>query len=357
MKLLKSVITLGLALSVLAWAEPSQAGIGKSGITGGAFLKIGVGARAVALGSAYTSVSGDANQMFWNPAGITLAEGRTQVAVNYNAWIADLGHNAVGVTRGFGGIGTLGIGIVNLSLSGIDNGSGLDRDVVPGFLDDSYEGFRDGGSGDYDYSDVALQLTWARDVTNRLALGATGKYISQDIDGVTASAFALDFGALYKLGFNNATIGARLNNLGGDLEFYNIGAPLPLIFSIGGAIDLYDDPDSGIRVTLLSDATKPQDGDQLLFSAAEVQVFNMLSLRGGYKFNYSGVDDDKIDKASGLPVTHTRYIGDAPRTEEGLTFGAGVNVPLGGFDTIVDYAYTDFGILDSVHRVSLQLQF
>jgi len=64
MKLLKSVITLGLALSVLAWAEPSQAGIGKSGITGGAFLKIGVGARAVALGSAFTSVSGDANQFF-----------------------------------------------------------------------------------------------------------------------------------------------------------------------------------------------------------------------------------------------------------------------------------------------------
>ena len=55
------------------------------------------------------------------------------------------------------------------------------------------------------------------------------------------------------------TIGARINNLGSDLTFYDIGAPLPLIFSIGAAAAILDDPDSGMKVTLLADATKPQD--------------------------------------------------------------------------------------------------
>ena len=347
MKLHRSAV-LWLALGALVWADSSEAAVRKSGITGGAFLKIGVGARAVALGSAYTTVPGDATQMFWNPAGITLPRGRSQVTYSYNQWIADLTHHAVGVTRRFSDLGTFGIGMINLSLDGIDNGDGLDRDRVPAFLDDSYTGFRDSGSGSYDYSDMALQVTWARDVTDRLALGATGKMVQQSIDGVSASALALDFGAIYHVGFRNARLGARINNLGSDLTFYNIGAPLPLAFSVGAAIEVYEQ--QGVKVTLLSDATKPQDGEQLLFSAAEVEVLDYLALRGGYKLNYSGEEDSKVDEVTGGGF-------DAPRTEEGASFGMGVHVPWANYDVTVDYAYTQFGILDSVHRVSLLLGF
>ena len=103
-------------------------------------------------------------------------------------------------------------------------------------------------------------------------------------------------------------------------------------------------------VTLFADATKPQDAEQLLYTAAELQLFDMLKLRTGYKLNYQGVEDDKIDEVSGATVG-------ADRTEEGLTAGLGLDFGMAGYDATVDYAFTSFGILDSVHQFSLQFSF
>ena len=124
MKALKMIAVLGMA--VLVAAQPSEAGVGKSGLTGAAFLKVGVGARAVALGSAYTTVTGDVNQMFWNPAGTAMSGGKAEVLLSHNQWIADLSHQAVGYARDMGDMGTLGIGVVTLGLSDI----AADRDAA-----------------------------------------------------------------------------------------------------------------------------------------------------------------------------------------------------------------------------------
>lgn len=346
---------LGLALAALAVGPVDAAR--KSGLTGAAFLKIGVGARAVGLGSAYTTVAGDATQLFWNPAGIAIKSG-TQATLNYNEWIADLDHVAVGVTRKFGSLGTIGIGVVSLGVSGIAS----DRDLVPSFIED-FEPF-DTETGSYDYTDIAIGITWARQVTDKLAMGVTGKMINQSIDNEGATAFALDVGAIYHIGFRGARIGARLNNLGSDIDFFDRqSAPLPLIFSIGSAIDVMEEDDMGNKLTLMADATKPQDSEQLVFTAGELQIYHRLKLRGGYKFNYSGVTDDKTDETTGHSgealslnnPTSTDFTSD--RTEEGYTLGFGVEVSLAGYEVVVDYAFTEFGILDNVHRVSLNLNF
>lgn len=346
----------GLALMALTVGPVS--GTGKSGLTGAAFLKVGVGARAVSLGSAYTTVVGDATQLFWNPAGIAIDHGM-QVTIDYNQWIADLDHVALGVTRHFSGLGTIGLSVVSLGLSDIAS----ERDIVPGFIED-FEPF-DTRTGDFDYQDLAFGITWARQVTDRLALGATGKVINQSIDSESATAYALDVGAVYRVGFRGARIGARLNNLGSDLDHLGteISSPLPLIFSIGSSIDLMEEDDRGNKLTLFADATKPQDSDQLIFAAGELQILHRLKIRGGYKLNYSGVTDDKTDETTGNTGealsrgNPTSTDNTADRTEEGLTLGVGVNVAVASYDVVVDYAYTDFGILDNVHRVSLRLNF
>jgi hypothetical protein len=347
---------LGLALMALAVGPASATG--KAGLTGAAFLKVGVGARAVGLGSAFTTVAGDATQLFWNPAGIAIDSGM-QASINYNQWIADLNHSAIGVTRNFGSLGTIGIGVVSMGLSGISS----QRDVVPDFIED-FAPF-DTNAGDFDYQDLAIGLSWARKVTERLALGVTGKVISQSIDDETGTSVALDVGAIYEVGYRGARIGARLNNLGNDLDHLSteVKSPLPLIFSIGTSIDVMEEDDRGNKLTLFADATKPQDSDQLVFGAGELQIMHRLKVRGGYKLNYSGVTDDKTDEttgnsgealSSGNP-TSTDFTSD--RTEEGFTLGLGVDVSVASYDVVVDYAYTDFGILDNVHRVSLNLRF
>ena len=157
MKALKMIAVLGMA--VLVAAQPSEAGVGKSGLTGAAFLKVGVGARAVALGSAYTTVTGDVNQMFWNPAGTAMSGGKAEVLLSHNQWIADLSHQAVGYARDMGDMGTLGIGVVTLGLSDI----AADRDAVPQFVLDAgtFDPNDTETSGSYSYRDLAIGVTLA----------------------------------------------------------------------------------------------------------------------------------------------------------------------------------------------------
>ena len=345
MRLAKTVMALALVVAVV-WAGPASAQFRKAGTTGAAFLKVGVGARAVALGSAYTTVPNEANQVFWNPAGITQARGKTQVALSYNKWIADLNQYALAVVRNCGDMGTFGISIQTLGVSGIT----ADRDIVPAFAEDEYTPFETKTSLSYDFGDMALGVTWARDITDRLSVGVTGKMISETMDDETASSVALDVGAIYHIGYRGARLGARINNLGSDMKFYELSDPIPLVFSVGAAIDAWEDEAQGIKVTVLADATKPQDGEQHVYSATEITIKNMLSLRTGYKLNYMGVADEKVDETTG-----ERY--EADRTEEGMTFGLGLDVPGAPYEVVVDYAYTSFGILDGVHRMSLNLTF
>lgn len=346
---MKKFLKVTLACALAAWmfgVAPADAQIRKTGITGASFLKIGVGARAVALGSAYTTVSGDVNQMFWNPAGVAITGGKTQVTFSYNQWIADLNHVAAGISHDFGTWGTWGIGAVKLGVSDIE----ASRDVVPSFLAGSFTPFDNGTSATYDYSDTAINITWALNFTDKLSMGITGKYINQSIDGESASAGAIDVGAVYKIGYKGARLGARISNLGGDLKFYEVGAPLPLIFSYGAAIDLVSNEEQGMRLTAFADANKPQDNEQLFFTSGELALKEMFFVRGGYKLNYSGTTDQKTDE-----ITRARI--DAGRSEEGFTLGAGVKIPVSNYKIAVDYAFTEFGILDSVHRVSMNLDF
>ncbi|MBU1949760.1 MAG: hypothetical protein KJ970_02350, partial [Candidatus Eisenbacteria bacterium] len=54
----------------------------KVGTIGGQFLKIPMGARPVAMGSAYVSLADDANSVFWNPAGIARLS-RTVLSIHH----------------------------------------------------------------------------------------------------------------------------------------------------------------------------------------------------------------------------------------------------------------------------------
>jgi hypothetical protein len=322
-------------LAVLLVAQIGVAQNRKAGLTGASFLKVGVGARNVALGTAVTALSGDVTQMFYNPAGIALKDQKLQASFTYNKWIADIGHSAAAVSYNIEGIGTVGVGFITFGLSGIE--ATRDVPVDPGLKPFQIENVT---ASTYDYRDVAYQVTFSRYVIDQLSLGITVKGISQTIDGVGASAFAVDFGSVYHIGIMDWTIAARFNNLGSDLMFYDIASPLPMQFTIGTAIVPLKTDQMGVMVAL--DAAKPQDGPLYLYSGLEVRLLDMIALRGGYKFNYSGTDE----------VTGT---GLAPvkSTIEGLSAGAGVRTSVQGYEIGVDYSFTQMDLLDAAHRFTL----
>ncbi len=327
-------VSILVAIALLGMVGTGQAAVRKAGLNGMPFLKIGVGARMVALGSAVTTVYGTPNAMFWNPAGIDVDAGVTQVALNHNKWIISLDHEAAAVTHGFGNLGTFGLGFIYLGISDIP----ADRDIAPpGF---EYAQIDQATSATYSYYDMAMILSYAKRLTDRFRMGANVKFLREHIDDQDVNVFAFDFGAIYETGFRDLTLGARLSNLGSDVEYFAIAVPIPLTFSIGASMTLAKEENTAFKV--LVDAAKPQDTAQLYYVGGEWTLQDWFALRGGYKFNYSGVKD-----ANGIAIS-----------DEGASFGLGLKLPVGGsVSVMLDYAFTDFGIFDNTHRFSLRLGF
>jgi len=334
MKTLFRVISLFMMIIFVVVYSQSQDR--RAGANGVAFLNVGVGARAVGLGSATAALSNDVNQVFWNPAGTALRSGLMQVSFDYNQWISDLNHNALALSYNMQDIGTLALGVIMFGASDIP----ADRDIYddPDLQNLSWENKT---SSTYSYSDMMISLTYSKYLMDNLSIGLTAKLISENIDDISTSSVAFDFGSVYDIGILNWKIAARLSNLGGDMKFYQYAFSLPLAFSIGTSIvPLQLDEQASLMLSV--DAIKYQDGPQYFFGGAELTIMDILSIRGGYKFNYSGTEDDG-----------TKFRPKLSTTLEGASFGAGVKVPVKDYDIRIDYAFTSMDLYDGVHRISL----
>lgn len=310
----------------------------KAGRNGAVFLEISDGAREAALGGAVTSLADGANQIFWNPAGTALNDDQTaSVALSYADWLEGLKYTsaAVGYNTGYG---TVSIGVQALGVSDIEANrqNGFDNPILQDLVTDNNT------SSTYNYLDLALSGAYSKTFADKISIGGTFKYVRESIDGVNASAIAFDFGSVYRVGVAGWKIGARVNNLGSELQFYNQSNPLPLNFSIGSSI--YPVNNDRLRVMLSVDAVKPQDSQQLLYGGTEVIFYDLLFLRGGYKFNYSGVDDGGT---SARPPIET--------TIEEFSLGAGIQTVISEINVKVDYAYTSMELLDGTHRLTMKV--
>ncbi len=331
----RTLLFIGLLMLPLLPAQ-AQRNAGRNGAT---FLKVGVGAREVALGSAVSAIRNDANQIFWNPAGTALRPDQTLSAtLSYGSWIGDIDYSAAAVGYNLGNAGTVTVGVQAFGLSGIP--ANRENGYTDPILNDLVT---DGNTSDtYDYLDLALSATYSQYVLDRLSLGATAKFINESIDGESASAIGFDFGSVYDVNQSGWRIAARLNNLGTGLTFYNQDNPLPLTFSVGTSF--YPVNTEQTRVMVAVDAVKPQDGQQQFFGGSEVSFFDLLFLRGGYKFNYSGTSDGGTDERDAIDTTVEKY-----------SLGGGIQYVVSDHPVAVDYAFTSMDLLDPVHRVTLRI--
>ena len=336
---MKTTLSTALCLLLVAVGAADAHAQRKAGRNGGAFLEIGVGAREAALGSAASTFTNNANQIFWNPAGTALApDQRGSAAFSYTSWIADLEYTAVAAGYNLGSFGTVTVGAQSFGISDIsaNRENGFTDPILQELVTDMNT------SDTFDYQNLALSASYSRYFFDRLTLGATAKVVNESIDDESASAVAFDFGSVYDIGLYGWRIAARLSNLGTPLTFYNQDNPLPLTFTIGSAI--YPVNTEATRLMLAVDATKPQDSQQLLYGGAEVSFYDLLFLRSGYKFNYSGNEDD---------ATFQREA--APTTIEGISLGGGIQYVVSDYEVAVDYSFTQMDLLNDAHRISLRI--
>src|SRR5207244_7441434 len=99
---LKTLIVAGV-LSAQAFGLTWASG---GGTTGAEVLKIGVGARAIAMGEAYAAQADDVNSLYWNPGGLALMQER-QASFMYDQMYQGLNfsNGAIGIPLENGAVG------------------------------------------------------------------------------------------------------------------------------------------------------------------------------------------------------------------------------------------------------------
>ena len=284
---------------------------GGVGTSGADFLTVGVGARALAMGSAFTAVDSgaDANAVNWNPGALGFVESRN-VTASYNALFIDERQGYFGYAAPIGKDGGVWAGGINyLTLSNIERRAADTENPDSTFSNQNF----------------AASLSYSKVFHERLSVGASLKYIHVSLDNLKENAMALDFGALLRTPVENLTVGASLRNLGS-----NIGPDsMPMTLKGGVAYKLFSQ-----KLVLDSDVNWLATERRAYWSLGSEYWFSSnLAARGGYEFGHGA---DQLQSAM-----------------VGLGVGLGVK-----FDRFtMDYAFLPYGDLGNTHRVTLGLRF
>jgi len=178
-------------------------------------------------------------------------------------------------------------------------------------------------------NDLAIAVSYAKTLSERLNLGGTVKIINQQLDDKSALGVAADIGLQYKLNKEGLVMGLALQNMGYEAPFITEASPLPMNLKVGIANKFADS-----KLTLSSDLNYSiLDSIWAVGAGIEYWVHPVFAIRAGYKYNSA------INNTLGALA--------------GLTCGAGFKIGILG----IDYALVPYGDLGYTHRVTVGAKF
>ena len=311
-----------------------------SGTSVANFLKIGMGARQVAMADAAIAVVDDANSLFWNPAAAARVSDFGSATISYMNWLVDTQISYISGVLNLNSFGYIGLDLQFMDYGNIEETTVYDQNGTGRFVN---------------ASDMAIGLAYSRKLTERFSFGFKAKYVAEKLAGVTADAFAFDIGADFQTSFlnNNLRLAAVVSNFGTKMKFsgrdlsviYTVpGSPsskqipanletlsweLPLLFRFG--ISNYFINNEDFSALLAYDILDSRDYDVRHNLGAEVGYRHTFYLRGGYKFNY-----DEVTYTAGIGLDLTQVL---------------------GYQLMLDYVFLDYGVFSTLHQFSFTVNF
>jgi hypothetical protein len=226
-------------------------------------LKIAPDARSAALGEAGVAGSRGAMTVFHNPALMAYSD-YSEAAFGYTDWLLDLTLQS-GALLFSGDKHAIGISFNVFSTPD------LELRVLPS--DDPLETFS--------AHDLTAGISFAYRFRESLALGATARYLNQQIYNESAYGLSFDLGAAWALNYHDVTLAVAARNLGQMSSLDVENTPLPSSALIGIAGTIVTSGDFGLGG--LGDLQAYFNDDVRLHAGLEGAWKEHLFLRAGYQ--------------------------------------------------------------------------
>lgn len=304
---MKRIRCLGWAILALGCAVSKGMASTIGGTSGGEVLNIPVGARAIAMGEAYTAMADDVSSLYWNPAGIALLN-QSQASFMYSQWLKDLAyHNAsVATPLEYGGLGA------SLSYLSYGDISAFDN-----------QGNSAGSVNAYS----AVATVGGAFLSDSWSAGFNLKGVQGSLADVKATGVAADLGGSFI--FPKEVLGGTLRaagsirNLGTGLQYIDQKDPFPREWRGGlAAVEMLNR-----KLNVSMDYGQQRDLDGSIYAGAEYWAMPYLALRAGYAG--SGTESNGIRAGLGLKIRNISF----------------------------DYAFSPYGDLGLTHRYELSMRF
>jgi hypothetical protein len=328
----KSILIIAVVslIAQLLFVQNVSAINSKAGTSAYTFLKIGTGAKSQALGGAFVGLADDETALYYNPAGLTAdAESfelyddlldtpgqkpvQNRFTASYINYLLDFQYGFIGYVRNLDDRASAG-----LSIAYQNYGTFNRLDAVGDKI------------GTFGASDMAIGLTYSKRIRSDLSLGGTGKFIYEKIDTYSSDGLAVDVGLMYLVSDDGSTrLGFALTNFGAQLSGLTETHkdPLPTKAAVGLSHRL-----RGLPIVFTTEIGKPFDNEFYLSLGTEIVSLSPFFLRIGWTSTgrdyKSGSDSDTLAGFAG-------------------GFGYGYK------EYTIDYSYSSYADLGSVHRVSL----
>ncbi len=307
----------------------------RAGISAFQFLKIGAGARATALGETFIAIANDASALYWNPAGIAQFPDN-QILAAHTEYIVDLKHEFFGGVYHLSSNDVLGLSVTSLHTEDME----ITTETQPF------------GTGRYfTFGDLAVGLSYGKKMTDQFSFGVTLRYVEETLDILKMRGMLVDIGTYYWTGIGSSRFAVVVSNFGadvaptGEVDLYN-GTTVssfqafspPTQFKIGFALEPFETDNQ--KLTTSIELQHPNDNAENVHLGVEYGWEKWLWLRCG------------IRRTIGEPL-----FGEDNTNVSDYALGFGVAAPIAATRLNIDYAFSHFNILGSVHRISLGITY
>ncbi len=192
----------------------------------GEFLSIGVGGRALGLGSSYVALANDASAGYWNPAALARINYPEAMLMHDERFGGLLNYDFGAVAIPYGPNATLGISVMRLGVDGIPDNRNAGVDANGNFiLPDDQPAF-----SRIDYSKVTyfnsadwvLYASYAHKTSTGLMYGFSVKLLRESLAEFSATGIGFDIGFLFSP-VRNLSVGINAQDITTTLVAWSNG--------------------------------------------------------------------------------------------------------------------------------------